>query len=390
MNAKKYLTKIISFFIIGCLVFINGVQAKELGVQGIYRIKANKSKEEYSVSTGFLFEHENEKVIVTTLHGVIDSKSIEMTLNDGTKRIDRVDCLNIKKVNVDKDLALLEPCKDRDINSSVAVLSSVSNKFNYENVHLKGYPHGISIPLISKQINIHPQPTQKLKLLLPDDFRADIFERKKTIIAIPSLDTTVISIEGLIVGSHSGSPLLNSKNQVLGVASGSLDGAISWAIPFDSNIIWSNFKNVSEHDKALWKRSLSISKYSKAKSFGIVESSSGTIQWQKFKKAKYKTWQEAKEYVAQMNNRRLLGHNNWRLPKIGELKDLRRIIKNNPKEYSDVDLLYRSDEKHGLKTYVVNLGNAEMKWSDFNHERVVVKRRQNEAFAVRLVRDVIE
>jgi len=105
------------------------------------------------------------------------------------------------------------------------------------------------------------------------------------------------------------------------------------------------------------------------------------------------TWEEANDYVAEKNGEGLMGYNDWRLPAVGELKDLAKFIKSSPGSYSDTDKLYWSSEDLGpysVQAKVVNLGNAQMEWECFELDQLAAKCPKNNRFSVRLVRSLIQ
>jgi hypothetical protein len=124
---------------------------------------------------------------------------------------------------------------------------------------------------------------------------------------------------------------------------------------------------------------------------GIVfRSSDGAIRkWQEPRAGQMMTWNEANEYVDKSNQNRLMNHDNWRLPAVGELYALKKFIGDFPDTFFGIDLLYWSSEDFGpysVEAKVVNLGNAQMKWYDIDQQ--VAIRPKNNRFSVRLVRTV--
>lgn len=367
----------ISFAILFLFYLNIHLQAEILGV---YRIETDKSiiKAKGKVSTGFVVEKDGEKVVVTALHGVVGYNSIQMS-----DKVNFIEKLSIDLVDTKRDLAILKI--DDKNKEKLSSLKFISGSSNYRGLHVIGYPYGITESLESKNIQVRSRKTRKLCTLLPPTLEKKI---SQFAIPSPSLNTTVLSIDGALTHGYSGAPLIDGTGKVIGIVNGGLQGAttnISWAIPWSS---WKNFRKLKKNEIKIL--AVQSSKSSITSSFNTFQSSTGLIEWQE-PKAGYMTWKKAQEYVAQMNNERLMGHNNWRLPKIGELEDLREFIKNNPGVYNDVDKLYRTDEEEsGMikdKAYVVNLGNANIEWSDFS-DQIVFERSKEDAFAVRLVRDV--
>ena len=118
----------------------------------------------------------------------------------------------------------------------------------------------------------------------------------------------------------------------------------------------------------------------------VVHLSDGEIRkWQEPRADRMMTWDEANEYVEESNWSRLMNHDDWRLPSVGELIELKEFIEDVPNTFSGIDLLYWSSEYRGSSlweselfyAFAVNLGDAGERGLQF---------RKSKRLAVRLVR----
>lgn len=205
----------------------------------IYQIVARdcSHSSQMIMQTGFLVA---EPVgIVTALHGVVHCQSITALPGDGVSGAKAV-VLEIDQVDIVRDLALLSPVPTETVvlptNGLQTVSSSAAGALT--NLCVIGYPLGISAQLTSQQINVRPHLHQRLADLIPSDqeLLAALRDRNS-----PGPETQVLSLEAALTPGHSGAPIINRYNQVIGVANGGLakEGAvmISWAMPWQ-DIVW--------------------------------------------------------------------------------------------------------------------------------------------------------
>ncbi|MCP3683077.1 MAG: trypsin-like peptidase domain-containing protein, partial [bacterium] len=171
------------------------------------------------------------KGIITALHGVVGCKIITAMLSNSDSTFTN---LKIQQVDIKRDTALLYS-PEMAYKTLPEGFSSLSTKLSYDNVYVIGYPLGITESIISRDLRIRDKAYRQLESLLPPDSKKVLAERQS-----PSLDVDVISIEGHLLHGHSGAPVLNSKDQIIGIANGGLnDGSaeIVWAIPWQ-DIEW--------------------------------------------------------------------------------------------------------------------------------------------------------
>lgn len=328
--------------------------------------------------TGFIIQEKSG--IITALHGVVGRQSITAQDTQGGHPFKG---LKITSVDIEHDLAFLT---SGELNKKKDGFSLSTQHSNYKSIKCIGYPLNVPQQRIITHLDIHPPYRELLWTLLPPDLRSSIQNRKS-----PDSSLEVLSIEGQLLPGCSGAPILNGKDQVVGVANGGLQigSAISWAIPYDKKISW-----VPASSKQKELERLAKLEESALFSFNAFQASSGALLgWQEPRAGKMMTWNEANDYVAKKNSEGLMGYNDWRLPAVGELKDLAKFIKSSPGSYSDTDKLYWSSEDLGpysVQAKVVNLGNAQMERECFEIDQQAAKCPKNNRFSVRLVRSLIQ
>ena len=370
---RPLMRTIIFFFFINCLFFIETtvIYGSYAYNPYIFKITAKKNNGRPQEQTGFRIQ--GKKGLITALHGVVGQESISARNNSGGYFSDLI----IEQVDIEHDLALLTSKKLKN-NRGLKVSRLQPSK--QDKVSTIGYPLGISEQLTSTQLNLRTPPLKKLiTLLLKRDYK--IMMARKS----PDIKEEVLSIEGELLPGHSGAPIFNANDEVIGIGNGGLKKGsvgISWAIPY-GKINWASSIAKKEELEHL-ERSQKLNLFS-----NIQDSDGELLEWQEPRAGKMMTWNEANEYVEKMNRESLQGFSDWRLPAIGELQDLAQVIKSVPGSYSGADKLYWSSEDIGaVEANVVNLGNAKMKWSDTDEQVAIRSKRRK--FSVRLVRSLIQ
>ena len=113
-----------------------------------------------------------------------------------------------------------------------------------EKVYVVGHPYGMYNQLTTVDMSIRISPTAELRTMIPFAESRNLLANRKS----PDLSIQVLSIEGHLVPGHSGAPIFNSENQVIGVGNGGLQGGtteIVWAIPWH-DISWTSIDQVQE------------------------------------------------------------------------------------------------------------------------------------------------
>ncbi|XCN71130.1 MAG: DUF1566 domain-containing protein [Candidatus Electrothrix aestuarii] len=329
--------------------------------------------------TGFFAQ--GKSGIITALHGVIGRHAINASDDNSSQSYKN---LKIEEVDTLHDLAFLSSNELKKRKGGLKISMEIPKK--EEKIYSIGYPLGLSYQLRSDQLRVRIPPLTQLLTLLPTKLTPRMATRNS-----PDISKKVISIEGGLLPGHSGAPVLNQNNEVIGVANGGLKSGtvgICWAIPYNE-INWA--PKVSREQELSNLETLEVSALF---SFSVFKASSGALlEWQEPRAGNMMTWEEANDYVADKNSGGLMGYHDWRLPAVGELNDLAKFIKNSPDSYSDTDKLYWSSEDLGpysVQAKVVNLGNAQMAWECFDTGQQTATCQKNNRFSVRLVRNLIQ
>lgn len=332
----------------------------------IFRIECHTGAGNH-YSTGFYVKEMTG--IVAALHGVADCDNIKASLSYKQQYN-----MKIKKVDILRDAALLSSddfLKDFKSKEGLRFSSELPDKS--QEVTVDGFPLNFDSLLESRELRIRKRAIRLLDSLIPRT-ASELIENWKERNS-PSLGINVLSIEGHLLPGYSGAPILNKANEVVGIANGGLQGGkveISWAIPC-LDINWEDASKVEEEIKRL-------KGLSRLNLFGIFVMNNGeTLQWQR--KVRYMAWGEHADYVDRENSSDSGGYNNWRIPKVGELKALAKFVKANPGAYSDEDSLYWSCESRGgITGYAV----------DFKTGMKKPRRKKDTDVAVRLVRNAVQ
>jgi hypothetical protein len=170
------------------------------------------------------------KGLVTALHGVADCQKVTASSRKGLF-LDQP--LTLVKIDVDHDVALLSsPQLDASGSDGLEVSGRVIWQ-SLESVTAFGHPYGISS--LETTLTLRNPPLTPLKDLVPADPLSVLKERRS-----PNHLINVLSLQGNLLPGHSGAPILDTENRVIGIANGGLKegfAGISWAIPF-KDIDW--------------------------------------------------------------------------------------------------------------------------------------------------------
>jgi len=215
-------------------LFAGGLAEAETVNAGIFRIvlSACGPKGKGFVQTGFRTQWNGQHGILTALHGVSGCGKY-YAIQHETEGGVFLDDLKLVAVDVDRDVAFL---------SSTQLASADGGplpkaKYNIAQDRLKviGYPDG-ALSQVDGQLRYHDNP---LRLLGSWHQRvSNMCEKRKS----PSCDINVLLVaEEPLIPGHSGAPILNQYNQVIGVADGGLQGGfalLNWIIPYaDINLV---------------------------------------------------------------------------------------------------------------------------------------------------------
>lgn len=191
--------------------------------------------------TGFIAKGYNG--IITSLHGVINAQKI-VAINE---RGSVFTSLTVIKVDVENDIALLyDDRMGGGFNGGIDLSEIQTYPYNTKLLVL-GHPQGIG--LTNKTITAGSPFFRTLNTFIPPN-SSNAFALRKS----PDPFIDVIYLEGNLVPGHSGAPVLDENNKVIGVVSGGILGGaagISWAIPLNNikllykHIVIDKLNNVS-------------------------------------------------------------------------------------------------------------------------------------------------
>lgn len=186
--------------------------------------KENDSKERICPSntlTGFRIKVGDKVGIVTALHGLVGCNKITA--------VGHYKKLKITQADIKRDVAFLYSSELENASSQL----EPEQHSQYEGLYVIGHPLGITAQMRSEKLRIRQPPREKFEDLLPRTLY-DLFNRAKKR-GSPQLKVDVLSIEGHILPGHSGAPIFNGEDKVVGVANGGLEkghSEIVWAIPW--------------------------------------------------------------------------------------------------------------------------------------------------------------
>lgn len=205
----------------------------------IYRIVASECSNGIQEMSQTGFRITELAGIVTALHGVAHCDSIRATPGDGVADAKSL-ALKLEQVDIVRDMALLSPYPNEADDPATGGLQPVTGLLEneLENLCVIGHPLGIRAQLTSHQINARPNARKTLLELIPANQKLSSALQERN---SPGLEVQILSLEAALTQGHSGAPIVNQHDQVVGVANGGLAGegatTISWAIPWQ-DIEW--------------------------------------------------------------------------------------------------------------------------------------------------------
>lgn len=321
----------------------------------VFKIESDKclsSDKEKKSQTGFIVKEitgQKNPGIITALHGVVGCDAINAR---GTE--EPFHEMKIIAVDIERDLAFLSYNTPQDLKR----LKNFYKKEYKRNLPDTGRTLCVGYPLdiegqYMMEISVHG--IKKLWTLLPQK-RDGSSSNNLTTRQSPNTYFPVLSVQGHFVPGHSGAPILNEKNQVIGVLDGGLQkgSGIAWAIPYDNEIEWEELSSKTEEaNKKL--DHLARLPVPELLSFDVLQKSNGEFLLSG--PSKMMNWYEAQQYVKRMNTKGFKGHHDWRIPARGELKEIAQSIKKE----SNTNKLYWSSEGIVSQAWAVHLGSGEEK-----------------------------
>lgn len=192
----------------------------------VYLVRIKTLTKTY-IQTGF--RKTGTKGIITALHGAAFASSLSARNKENDVLV------NLKIVSVDfaNDIALLSNNElDKRRADGLQPLAKLDIKIG-DKLRVLGHPYGIELHI--QTLKVGTPGTKKLIDLLPSGSREILSERGS-----PNPQKDVINIEGSLVAGHSGAPIVDENDILIGVGNGGLAGGaanISWAIPINK-ISW--------------------------------------------------------------------------------------------------------------------------------------------------------
>jgi hypothetical protein len=218
------------FMLVISLVFFlslieNRLVAAEINSE-VFRVMLSKCglKEKGFVQTGFRAQWNGQHGIVTALHGVSWCNNYIATQGQVINLTD----LTLVGVDVDRDVAFLS---SKQL-ASIPGTPLLKAKYNTAQDQLKviGYPDGV-LSQISNKLRYHDNPLRRLGSW--HKRVTDMCEQRKS----PACDISVLLVaEEPLIPGHSGAPVFNQHNHVIGIADGGVKGGfalLNWIIPYE-------------------------------------------------------------------------------------------------------------------------------------------------------------
>jgi hypothetical protein len=193
----------------------------------IIRIEViSKRSPEVLVQTGFKLK--GQKYIITSLHGITkkigvntDDVKIMAVFHDGTELK-----LKIKSVNIPEDIAVLynDSIKFKLKDKEGLLLGDPEKLINNQKLNINGYSRGMN-PNDSK-ITVASDKGVRLEYKISADEYSTYKDRES-----PSINTTILSLNGKMLKGQSGAPVLTKGNKVVGMMGEQVPGTdYCWAI----------------------------------------------------------------------------------------------------------------------------------------------------------------
>ncbi|MEO0702487.1 MAG: serine protease [Pseudomonadota bacterium] len=220
---------------VACLVAMGASPARSIE---LYRVVAEecRNSERPIVQTGFSFA--SGEAIYTALHGVAGCTNITAQRFDGMRAVETESELYVRLVDIERDIALLANERLNRARRSSTGLPSPG-----ESLSIPGFPRGISQP-DRVSVDAGTPPVRSLRTILGADMVQD-FAR----VGSPALNIDVIRLDGNAQVGHSGAPLLDANEIVVGIVVGGFDAGefgVSWAVPISDIEPTRNFDELDE------------------------------------------------------------------------------------------------------------------------------------------------
>jgi hypothetical protein len=199
----------------------------------VYQVQAYQFPKKWPdrMQTGFLATINEQKGIITALHGVAGSHRITVRTDKGLKLNGPV---KIAYIDLRHDLALLSSSEIDDISTEGIPVKTNPDWQTSVTLDVHGHPYGIKN--LDTELRVRrDHAIRPLVDLLPEESQP-IFRKRGS----PDPDTDILSVQGVLSPGHSGAPLIDSDGNVVAVGDGGLKegwSGICWAIPL-RDISW--------------------------------------------------------------------------------------------------------------------------------------------------------
>lgn len=165
--------------------------------------------------------------IVTALHGVADCQTISAVADNGQEIFNDLD---IVQVDIERDIALLvSPELAQRTSDGLALSTLTASAILTTPLSITGYPLGLDAQDVES--NLLVRDLEPLDAIIPDPEETDALRLRHS----PALTITVLNLQAQLLPGHSGAPLFDPENRLVGVGNGGLRGGTvnrSWAIPW--------------------------------------------------------------------------------------------------------------------------------------------------------------
>jgi hypothetical protein len=192
------------------------------------------------VQTGFRSKWNSKEGIVTALHGVVGCSKYYATQKGADQGI-YLDDLELDGLDFARDIAFLSSRKLSGIEGSA--LKMAPYDLYKDRLEVIGYPDGTT-KQISNTLGYHKNPLTKLGDWHPQV--TSMCKQRKS----PGCNVDVLLVrEDPLIPGHSGAPILNQHNQVVGIADGGIKGGyalLNWIIPYKDVDLVSTDKHTND------------------------------------------------------------------------------------------------------------------------------------------------
>ncbi len=193
----------------------------------VYRIKSAGCTHSPDARRQTGFRVQGQQGIITALHGVADCQTISAVTDDGQEIFND---LHLQAVDIARDIALFSsPALEQ-----LPLVGLTPSTLDYDhiprqNLWVIGYPLGLDKQ--DRDIGLSIREIESLDDVIPDPEESVEFRNRHS----PDVTIMVLNMQAQLLPGHSGAPILDADNQIIGIANGGLRGGTvgrSWAIPW--------------------------------------------------------------------------------------------------------------------------------------------------------------